>query len=137
MHCPNKKSCGARTQISGSGSRRLNIWTPVPEQFGTLKTKNHCIICGTRLPKKLCLWNWNPNFNLQLQHRKISGSGSSHPKLLGLQLHSPANYSSNHQQCCTLLTISSVALSLSNPLLGRQRIVVRTYSQRPDGVNSK
>jgi len=31
----------------------------------------------------------NPNFRLRLHHLKFFGSGPSHPKLLGLRLHSP------------------------------------------------
>ena len=46
-------------------------------------------ICTTRFPHKLRLWNRNPNFRLWLHHLKAFGSGSSHPKLLGLRLHSP------------------------------------------------
>jgi len=34
-----------------------------------LKTQNRIIICTTRFPHKLWLWNRNPNFRLRL-HRK-------------------------------------------------------------------
>jgi len=37
-----------------------------------------------RLPHKLCLWNWNPNFRLWLYHLKVFGSGSNHPTVLRL-----------------------------------------------------
>jgi len=84
------QGCGNGTQNSGSSSRHLNFLAPVPEHFGPLKSKNHYIICTTLLHHKPCLWNRYPNFRIQLQHLKIFGSGSSHPKLLGLRLHSPA-----------------------------------------------
>jgi len=37
---------------------------PAPERFGPLKTKNHCINCTRRFPRKVCLWNRNTNFRL-------------------------------------------------------------------------
>ena len=59
--------------------QRLEALAPAPEHFGPLKTKNHCnigklafstnYVCGTG--------------------DQISGSGFSHPKSLGLKLHSP------------------------------------------------
>ena len=60
--------------------------------FGPSKIKNHCIIFTTRLPRKLCLWNWNPNFRLRLYHLKYFGSGSSRPQLLWFRLRSPVCY---------------------------------------------
>ena len=35
-----------------------------------IKTKNHCIVCKTRLLNKLCLWNRNPNSRLRPHHPK-------------------------------------------------------------------
>jgi len=67
---------------SGSGSRA--IWSKISEK--------KFIICITRLSPKLSLWIRNPNFRLRLQHLKVFGSGSCHPKLLQLRLHSPAAY---------------------------------------------
>jgi len=94
-----KQGCGARTQISGwsylnlgSGSNILKFLPLALEWFGPLNTKNHCTICTTCLPHEFCPWNRNLNFRLRLWiHLKIFGSnfGSSHPKLLGLWLHSP------------------------------------------------
>ena len=75
------------------------ILAPAPERFGPLKTKNHCIICATRFPHKMRLWNWRPNFRLRLHHLKAFDSG--HSKLLGLRLHSPACSWANRK---TLLT---------------------------------
>jgi len=78
-----KQGCGTGTQISGSSSRHLNFWLwlqrlevlgPTPERVGPLKVKNHCVICTTRLPNKLCLWNRNPNSRLQLQPSKLSSA---------------------------------------------------------------
>jgi len=37
---------------------------PAPDWFGPLNAENHCIICTTRLPHKLGLWNRNPHFRL-------------------------------------------------------------------------
>ena len=62
----------------------LKFQAPVPERFDSLKSKHHSIICTTRLPHKLCLWNWNPNFRLWLYHLKVFGSGSNHPTVLRL-----------------------------------------------------
>jgi len=96
------QGCGAGAQISDSSSRYLNFWLWLRhlEAFGsssrTICSKNqkkYCIICLTHFLHKLSLWNWNPNFQLQLHHLNIFGSGSSHRKLLGfgLQLHSPGS----------------------------------------------
>ena len=60
------QGCGAGTQISGSGSRHLKFLTPV--RFGP-QTKNHCFICTTRLPNKLCLLNGNPNSGYGVKRR--------------------------------------------------------------------
>jgi len=85
-----EQGCGADTQISVSGSsfERLHFLAPDPEQFGPKNHKKHCIICATRLPHKLSLWNRNPSFMLWLHHRG-SGSDTCHPKLLWLHLRSP------------------------------------------------
>jgi len=92
------QGCGAGAPISGSSSRHLNffgsnIWKILapalgPEWFGPLKNENHCIICTTRLPHEVGLWNRNPNFRLQLHHLKVfdSGCSCSHPKLLGIRI---------------------------------------------------
>jgi len=87
-----KQGCGTGTRISGScsSSRHLNFLAPAPiskyflvlapERFGPLKTKNHWIICTTRLPNmpnKLCLLNRNPNFRLRFHHLNSLGSGST------------------------------------------------------------
>lgn len=37
------------------------------------------------------LWNWNSNFRLRFHHLTVFGSGSNHPKLLGLQPRSPGS----------------------------------------------
>ena len=63
---------GASTQISGSsgikifgsGSNILKLLAPAPDQFGPKKNIiKHCIICTTRLPHKLFLWNRKPNLS--------------------------------------------------------------------------
>jgi len=59
--------------------------SPHPEVFGSVSrlpwsTEICCVICTIRLPHILGLWNWNPNFSLQLHHLKVFGPGSSHPK---------------------------------------------------------
>ena len=90
-----QQGCGTGSQISGSGSSsgHLNFLVAAPtstifdSRSGTIWSKKHCIICTKRLPKKLCLFNGNPNF--RLLHLKLFGSGSSHPKLFGLRPHSP------------------------------------------------
>jgi len=68
-----RQDCGAGTQISDSSSRHLNILTPAPERFGSLKTKNHYIICTTCLPHKFCQWNRNPNLRLRLSTALLYG----------------------------------------------------------------
>ena len=67
-----------KTQNLGpnSRSRYLKHLVSAPKSFGPLKTEKHCVICTTRLPHKLGLWNRNTNFGLRLQHLKIFGSGS-------------------------------------------------------------
>jgi len=82
------QGCGAGTQISGSSSWHLKFLTPASELFGTLKTKNHCIICTVGLLRKLCLLNEKSNFMLRLHHSNFFGSRSSHPR--SLRLHSSA-----------------------------------------------
>ena len=68
-------------EVLGSGSRMI------------LSTENwKSLYCyTTRLPHKLGLQIRNQNFSLQLRihHLKVFGSGSSHPKFLGLRLHNP------------------------------------------------
>jgi len=51
------KICG-NPQLQASKFFGSNIWkflALAPKWFGQLKIKNHCIICATRLPHKLCL----------------------------------------------------------------------------------
>jgi len=50
---PYNQGSGARIKISVSSSRHLKFLTLAPEQFGTLKTENHCIMCTVGLFKKL------------------------------------------------------------------------------------
>ena len=112
------QGCGAGTQISGSGSRsgHLNFLAPA---LGRLKTKKH-IICTTRLPNKLCLFNGSPNFRLRLHHLKFLGSGSSHPKLPGFRLHSTSlSYYKNAvaselQQCSRFVSVSIKVIQKSD-----------------------
>jgi len=84
---PKLKNFGLRFQLQAStvfvgyGSNHKNFLGP--ERFGSLKTKNRCIICKIRLR------HGNPNFRLRLHHLNFFGSDSSNPKLLGL--HSPAD----------------------------------------------
>jgi len=44
-----------------SGSNVWKFLALTPEWLGPLNAKYYCIICTTRLPHKLCLWNRNPN----------------------------------------------------------------------------
>jgi len=89
--------CGAGTEISGSG--RLHFLPPAPTSKSFwLRLQNNLvqkvrkkrvIYITTCFTHKLSPWNRNPNFRLRLHHLKVFGSGSSHPKLLGLRLHNP------------------------------------------------
>jgi len=54
----------------------------------SIETENYCITCTTRLPHKLGLWNWHPNFGLRLDNLEVLGSSSSGPNLPGLRLQS-------------------------------------------------
>jgi len=84
---------GLRLQLSevfGSSSNFCKFLALAPERFGPVKTKNHCIICTNRLPNKLMSVGLEPKFQAPAQANENFGYGSSHPKLLGLQLHRPA-----------------------------------------------
>jgi len=50
------------------------------------------------LAPQIFLVNKNPNLRHWLHHLEIFGSGSSHPKLFGLRLHSPA-FDPSHNSC--------------------------------------
>ena len=89
------------------GSNIYTFLAPAPERSGPFNTKNHCIVCVTRLPHKLCLCNRNPNFSLRLYHLKVFGSDSRHIKLLGRLLRAPAN----------AIAFRQTLFSVRNPLL--------------------
>jgi len=69
---------GAGNQISSSGSssRHLKFLAPAPERFGSLKTKNHCIICTIGLLHKLSVER-DLTFQAPAPSFKIFCSGST------------------------------------------------------------
>ena len=83
---------------SDSRSRHLKLLAPAPapiikaflvpdpEWFGPRKIKNRCIICTTRPPRKLCLWE--SKFSASTPSTKIFCSAFNHPVFPGLRFHS-------------------------------------------------
>ena len=65
-----------------------------------MKTEHYCIICTTRLPRKLVLWKRNPSVRLRLQHQKCLASAPAIQNCLGsgLPLHSPACFASSFSE---------------------------------------
>ena len=73
---------GAGGQIFGSSSgsnKRYWLWL---KWVSLLQIESHCVICTTRLPHKLGLWNRNPNFRFrpQLQWSGIAWAPAPSPQ---------------------------------------------------------
>ena len=91
IDCRVTMDCGARTQISGFGSRHLNFLAPAPTsrsfwlrlQNNLVQTKKNIVIFAQLAgPRNYVRGIGTQITGSRLHHLKIFGSGSSRPKLL-------------------------------------------------------
>ena len=115
-------------------SERVLAPALAPEWFGALKTANSSLICTTRLPHELGLWNRNPNFWLRLHHLKVFGCSFSHAKLLGVQLHSPGSVlDASARACACTRSLALVPLTRNLRLFHPASVIVRNDAILPEG----